>query len=90
MQITLSESIEISMIGELHQSLARALADERAVVIDADKVEHIDTAGIQVLLGFVREIRSSGGSLKWQGVSKALRNAAELTGLGQELQLSGE
>jgi phospholipid transport system transporter-binding protein len=58
-----------------------------AIVLDGAQVERVDTAALQLLLLFRRELDARGGTLVWHGASGALNEAAGLLGLAQLLNL---
>lgn len=58
-----------------------------AIVLDGGQVERVDTAALQLLVLFRRELDARGGTLGWHGTSDALNEAAGLLGLAQLLNL---
>jgi phospholipid transport system transporter-binding protein len=70
----------------LKAELLGALA-ANAIVLDGGQVERVDTAALQLLLLFRRELDARGGTLVWHGASDALNEAAGLLGLAQLLNL---
>jgi phospholipid transport system transporter-binding protein len=61
-----------------------------AIVLDGTQVERVDTAALQLLVLFRRELDAQGGTLRWHGTSDALNEAAGLLGLAQLLNLPAE
>ncbi|MHA6205527.1 STAS domain-containing protein [Dyella soli] len=61
--------------------------DAPAVQLDGGGVERVDTAALQLLVAFRREALARGLTPAWQGVSGAMRDAANLLGLAQALEL---
>ena len=57
-------------------------------IVEAGAVERIDTAGLQLLLGFAARLRVTERRLVWAEVSPALRQGARQLGLEQALGLS--
>ena len=57
------------------------------IVLDAQALERIDTAALQLLVLFRRELEQHGGALAWRGANEVLREAAALLGLEQSLNL---
>jgi phospholipid transport system transporter-binding protein len=72
--------------AELKAELLGAL-EANAIVLDGGQVERVDTAALQLLLLFRRELDARGGMLVWHGASDALNEAAGLLGLAQSLNL---
>ena len=68
--------------AQLQEALPRV-----EVVLDVGHVERVDTAALQLLLLFRRELDSRGGTLRWHGVNQVLVEAANLLGLEALLKL---
>ncbi|PCJ23934.1 MAG: hypothetical protein COA96_10625 [SAR86 cluster bacterium] len=86
-KITLPSTMEIDEATKLHKKLQKSAARGVDINLDAEKVETIDTAILQLLLSFVREVRGNGNSVNWQSPSEPLFKTAEMIGLGAELGL---
>ncbi|WP_045860423.1 STAS domain-containing protein [Teredinibacter purpureus] len=83
----LPENMTIANIHGLHEEF-EALVDKKdcdAVVLVADAVQRADTAGLQLLLAFMRATRERQISVTWDHPSKQLCNAADLLGLGNAI-----
>ena len=70
----------------LKQALMEVLETD-GIVLDGRAVERTDTAALQLLTLFQREVKARGSSLSWCGASDALNEAAGLLGLTQILEL---
>lgn len=57
------------------------------IVLDVEGLERVDTAALQLLVLFRRELESQGGALRWRGANAVLSEAAGLLGLEQLLNL---
>jgi anti-anti-sigma regulatory factor len=57
------------------------------IVLDVEGLERVDTAALQLLVLFRRELESQGGVLRWRGANAVLSEAAGLLGLEQLLNL---
>ena len=57
------------------------------LTVDAGVVERIDTAGLQLLLGFAARLRVMERRLVWGAVSPAVRQGAKQLGLDEALGL---
>jgi len=86
--IALDEILDISHVANSYQQMQGWLSTGGDYAIDGKRVEHVDSAGVQLLLAFTRAVRDTGGSIKWQGVSDKLQAAIERLGLVGELGLS--
>lgn len=58
-------------------------------IVQAGAVERVDTAGLQLLLGFAARLRVTQRRLLWGEVSSALREGARRLGVEQALGLPG-
>ena len=65
----------------LHKQLARVLANRACVTLDFSAVKRCDTAGLQVLVAFIRERRDAGGELELASLSESFLATAQLLGL---------
>ena len=79
---TLRDSID------MHFQLLAVDFGESDVRIDGSAVERIDTAGLQLLLSFVRHQASRGKSVRWTAASPELLRGSQVLGLGDLLGLS--
>jgi phospholipid transport system transporter-binding protein len=71
----------------LKAQLLERLDQSGNVQIDGGGVEKIDTAGIQLLLAFSRQLGESHRTLAWKAVGPELHRAATQLGLAQALGL---
>jgi ABC-type transporter Mla MlaB component len=70
--------------------LAERLDDSGIVQIDASAVQRIDTATLQLLAAFVRDLRADARMVEWTECSAVLRRAAHALGLASALDLAVE
>ena len=84
--IALPADFRLSALDAVKAELATAGA-ARTVHIDASIVERVDTGALQLLFVFVRARRANGAETVWKGVADALRDAARVLGLTDELAL---
>ncbi len=80
--------LAINTVGALHADLAHLLAGETSVVLDASAIETIDTAAIQLLLAFVRELHAQHRTVNWQTPSQTISSTIALLGLTQTLGIA--
>ena len=83
-------SMTIRNVTTFPSELAQQLDESGPVRIDASGVERIDTATLQLLAAFVRDMRTDGRAVEWVECSTALRSAASSLGLESALSLSGQ
>jgi len=87
--VTLAADLRIGAVQELAERLRGCLDGVGTVALDGSAVEQLDTAGVQLLAVFARQLREQDTPLAWQGASAALRDGAALLGLGEVLGLDG-
>lgn len=87
--VALPADCRMSAQAGLMADLLKAL-DEHAIVLDGHAVEHIDTAALQLLALFRREVAARGGAVSWREPSGALHDAAGLLGLSTLLELPAD
>ena len=85
--VTCDESIDITIVHELHAHLNKAIQDQQSVELDAGQVERADTAVIQSLAAFFRAAAGAGLTVKWRSASEELKNAVALIGMSEALHL---
>jgi ABC-type transporter Mla MlaB component len=75
-------------VTALQAELADRLDESGPVQIDASAVQRIDTATLQLLAAFVRDLRADARLVEWIECSAALRRAAHSLGLTSALDLA--
>ena len=85
--IACESTVDINIAADLYAHLKNALENGHVVEIDASEVQRVDTAILQVFLAYSQEAKLQGLQFCWQGVSEAFRNAVQLLGIEQELDL---
>ena len=83
-------STTIRNIAVLQAELAERLDESGPVQIDASGAERVDTASLQLLAAFVRDLRAEARAVEWVECSAVLRRAASSLGLQSALSLSGQ
>lgn len=82
--VVLDEHLDIAMANALQKRLQPLISSPDDIVFDGSRINVIDTAGLQLLVAFVRE---RGAGVLWENPSYALRRAATLLGLETYLGL---
>ncbi len=89
MTIDLPERLTIHHIEALYGDLKFSfLSDTKILKINADKIESIDTSGLQVLLILIKSAVSAGKTIHWENPTETLMTAARQIGLDKKLQLT--
>lgn len=87
-RVTLAKHQDISIISNLHGRLKKCANRQVGVDLNTENVESVDASTLQLLLSFVRQVRSDGNNVNWQSSSPALLDSARLIGMEDELFLS--
>jgi ABC-type transporter Mla MlaB component len=77
----------VSDAASLKERLAVLIGEPRPVTLDITALQRIDTAGLQLIVAFVRDRAGQGRTVEWQGSAPVLATAAQLLGLTSLLQL---
>jgi anti-anti-sigma regulatory factor len=87
--VTLKLAAECTLREAEALKLALLAAEDSSgdFIIDGSGVTRVDTAGLQLLIGFAMRLELTGRRLVWNEVSKPLRSTALQGGLGALLRL---
>lgn len=80
-------NLDIFHVDKLKQRLESALERGQTIVLKADKVERVDTAGLQLIIALKKKIEADGGSIVWQKPTQTLLDIAKLLGVDSILEL---
>ena len=80
----------IRTITSLQTELAERLDESGPLQIDGTAVDRVDTAGLQLLAAFVRDLRAEARPVEWIGCCDALKKAAQALGLHTALGLGSD
>ena len=72
------------LLARLKKSAARGVD----VNIEAGEVRSVDTAILQLLLAFNKDVQASGCQVHWKSFSEPLLSAIDLAGLSKELAVA--
>jgi len=81
--VVLDSNPSIQNVAELREQLVVVCKSASGVVIDAGKVETIDTAALQLLSAFVNSVRGQSRTIEWSELSDVFRDMADLADLGR-------
>ena len=86
--LTLPEQLDIAQVDSLKDRMDKALAKEVSIVeLSADKIERVDSAGIQLLLSFKNAVQEADKEFKLLKPSDEFLAAADLLGSTELLEL---
>ncbi|MBK1734669.1 hypothetical protein CKO15_05080 [Halorhodospira abdelmalekii] len=85
--LDLGEQLDITVAAACKQRLNEALGGGQPIELKGDRLQRVDTAGVQLLLAFARAA-ADGPGWGWHGgeVPEAVRTAAQMLGVERELQ----
>ena len=78
---------DIKTVAGHKEIFSQALLAQKDIIINAQKLRQVDTAGLQLLLNFVLTITKQNLSWAWAYPSPELLNLAELLGMAELLKL---
>lgn len=81
-------TVDITVVEELFGHLKKALDEKHMVEIEGAQIERIDGAVMQLFAAFFREAKQAEIEVSWKSSSDALRNAAQMLGLTEVLELA--
>lgn len=85
--INCEPTVDITVVEELLAHLKKALNEKHDVSIEAENIQRVDGAVLQLFAGFFRDAEAAGVSVTWKSKSDALVNAATILGLQEKLDL---
>ena len=83
--VELDASLGLDACESLRHRLTDALENAQSVVLDAFSVESLDTAVVQLLVGFVRDATACGRKVSWKPPPEAVRESIARLDLGPHL-----
>jgi ABC-type transporter Mla MlaB component len=86
-KLTLTGMFCIEGLGQHHEQLLRALDDVSAVELDLTDVSRMDTAGLQLLLVFVLDMKRQGRGVSILAASETVKQSAMSAGVTELLGL---
>lgn len=81
-KVLLGTSCTIEDVAQLRIDLSAHLAANKPIIIDASRLERIDTAGVQLLAAFAIDCLEQGIAFAWRQRPAVLEEAIRLLGLG--------
>lgn len=85
--INLGTDIKISTIAEQKNVYLQAIANGAPIEIQADVINSLDTASLQLLLSFTITAAQKNIRIDWLDASDELRQACKLLGIDQTLKI---
>ena len=88
--ITLQNKVVIANIDSLVEQLSIDVGSIDKLKLDAAEVDHIDTAGLQILVGFVNKLKKEDKELEWGELSEEIKEFAAVLALDTYLGFSND
>ncbi len=86
--LDLPADLTVPEVGRVKKEWEMLVAESEHIVVDASNVEQIDTAGIQLLLAYIKECQPSGGRISFDPPpSETFLAVAETLGANKLLDL---
>jgi len=85
--IKLNKHLDISSIQDLYHILKEAFELNHSVILQANEVSRIDTAGLQLLLSFYLTSQEKNITIQWQNPSPILINISNTLNIDNLLKL---
>jgi len=86
-KLVLDEDISIIRVAQLKENWLPFIDSTKNITIDASQVEDVDTAGLQLLLSFVKTVKATGREIYWDSPSETLSVAVKETALKEVMGL---
>ncbi len=80
-QIVLEGKLGIADVKNLHLKLSEVLLAQVDICIQAEDLNRVDGAVVQLLYAFIKQVKSNATVFQWLSVSESLREAAQTLGL---------
>ena len=86
-EIVLEGMLDVGETRAARDRLGEALIRALPLELIASELQRVDTAGLQLLIAFLRAAHDRGLTVTWQEVGSALTSSAQLLGLADALEL---
>jgi ABC-type transporter Mla MlaB component len=86
-KLALTGNCCIDGLGQHHEQMLRALEDGAAVELDLTHVTRMDTAGLQLILVFVLDMKRQGRAVSVLAASETVKQCAMSAGVTELLGL---
>jgi anti-anti-sigma factor len=83
--VVIAGSLDSTTSPEAQKALDAVLAGARKVVLDFSALDYISSAGLRVLLGAAKKLRTSGGTLRMFGLNQSVREVFDISGFSSIL-----
>ncbi|VAW94071.1 hypothetical protein MNBD_GAMMA22-2131 [hydrothermal vent metagenome] len=85
--IQCEDNVNISGVNLLQQDIKAAISDADEILIQADNVERIDAASLQLFAALFHDSEALGVTVRWGSPSDALIQSVKMLGLANLLKI---
>jgi anti-anti-sigma factor len=78
--VAIAGSLDSTTAPQAQKALESVLPGAKKVALDFTRLDYISSAGLRVLLGAAKQLRSSGGKLAFFGLNQSVREVFEISG----------
>ena len=88
--ISLSGQLDAHTAPDFERLLEKTIREDQKtkIVLDFEPLEYIASAGLGVLMGFIEEVRSEGGDIKFAAVPDKIYHVLDLLGFPIVFQIA--
>jgi anti-anti-sigma regulatory factor len=86
-EVVFEESMDITMVLQYQEQLSQFLHEQKQIVLNAEKIERIDGAGLQLIVAFIIAAGKLNLHVSWSGVSDVFIKNASILGVTEQLAL---
>lgn len=86
--VSLAGSLDSATAPQAQRDLDAVVAGAKKVLLDFSSLDYISSAGLRVLLGVAKQLRSKGGSLRMFGLNQSVKEVFEISGFATILAVS--
>ncbi|MFK5986639.1 MAG: STAS domain-containing protein [Pseudomonadota bacterium] len=86
-KINFEEVLDITMVFQYHEQLNQLLNEKKKICLNAENIERVDGAGLQLIVAFILSAEKLNLQISWSGVSQAFKDSAKILGVTENLKL---
>ena len=83
--ICFDEVLDITLVFQYYERFNEILNKQKSIVLNAEKIEKVDGAGLQLIATFIKSAETLNVQVTWSGISDAFKKNASLIGLSSSL-----
>ncbi len=85
--VELPEKLTIVNVDALHEQFEPLLQESAELILSAESVARVDTAGLQIMASVCQSLNKRNISFTWSQVPECLREGAEQLGMAEMISL---